>query len=75
MELNKEEKTVAETKEEESIDLSKVTPISKEEEIKLNAFLNKFTADIKGDEELEGIFGNTINQWSQEIEAKHNPKV
>ena len=47
------------------MDLSKVTPISAEEEIKLGAFLDKFKISIKGDQELEGIFGDTIQQWSK----------
>ena len=46
-------------------------PISAEEEVKLAAFLNKFQMNIKGDEEMEAIFGNTINMWSNELEIKH----
>ena len=34
------------------LDLSKVVPISAEEEIKLGAFLDKFKSSIKGDEEM-----------------------
>lgn len=57
---------------EETMDLSKAVPISTEEEKKLAAFLNKFTSSIKGDGEMEEIFGVTINKWSKEIEVKHN---
>lgn len=53
------------------MDLSKTVPISAEEEVKLAAFLNKFQMNIKGDEEMEAIFGNTINMWSNELEIKH----
>lgn len=64
MESNKEQKQSAAPQQEENLDLSKTVPISAEEEQKLGAFLQKFQASIKGDEEMEGIFGNTINKWS-----------
>ncbi len=37
---------------EEVLDLSKTVPISSEEEKKLASFLNKFQANIKGDDEM-----------------------
>ena len=67
MELNKEEKEGKE----ETLDLSKTVPITAEEEVKLGAFLDKLKLNIKGDEEMKAIFGNTIDKWSNEIEAKH----
>jgi hypothetical protein len=46
MEPEKPETTV---QAEEHLDLSKIVPISAEEELKLGAFLSKFQASIKGD--------------------------
>ena len=59
-----------EMKEEEVLDLSKVVSISAQEELKLGAFLSKFKTSIKGDEEMEAIFGNTIDKWEGEIVDK-----
>ena len=56
------------------LDLTKVVPISAEEEAKLGAFLDKFKSSIKGDEEMESIFGNTIDKWSGEIVDKQGGK-
>lgn len=46
MEATKPEET---SQKEETLDLSKIVPISEEEEVKLGAFLSKFQASIKGD--------------------------
>ena len=64
MEATKEESQPASAEAEPTLDLSKTVPISAEEEKKLGAFLQRFQASIKGDEEMEGIFGNTIDKWS-----------
>ena len=47
------------------LDLSKTVPISEEEEKKLSAFLSNLSKNIKGDNELEALFGGPVGQWSR----------
>jgi hypothetical protein len=57
------------------MDLSKTVAISAEEEGKLAQFLKRMQEGIKGDSELEGMLGGTIDKWSLELQsAAHEGK-
>ena len=65
---------MSEEKEVKEMNLSEVVEIDKEEEAKLQKFLNKLNANIEGDKELEDLLGGTVNKWIKEIDEKSEPK-